>query len=176
MGRSWLRHDRLVALFLVISSGWQVLGRTSVYIEMTETTFVHALPITSIAAALLAIVMFPLTLSVSMRRLALGREKGDVTAFVFGDGNDIILRRRIRAFGNFIEYAPTCVVMLGLTELGGASAVFLWGICTTLVAGRMLHALGMLYADSPAPRGLAMFMTYVTFLGPAFWLLFHYVW
>jgi uncharacterized protein len=142
---------------------------------MTETTFIHVLPITSVAAALLAILMFPLTLSVSMRRLALGREKGDVTAFVFGDGNDMVLRRRIRAFGNFIEYVPTCLVMLGLSELGGASAAFLWGICTTLVAGRALHALGMLYADSPAPRGLAMFMTYVTLLGPALFLLSRHI-
>lgn len=143
---------------------------------MTEATLIHALPVTSIAAALLAILMLPLTLGVSMRRLTLGREKGDVIAFVFGDGNDMTLRRRVRAFGNFIEYVPTCLIMLALTEVGGASATFLWAMCIALVAGRILHALGMLYADSPAPRGLAMLMTYVTFLGPAFWLLSQFFW
>lgn len=138
---------------------------------MTESPLLLALPITSTVAALLALLMFPLTLSVSMRRLALGKAKGDVTAFVFGDGNDDTLRRRIRAFGNFIEYVPMCLVMLALTELGGASQGFLWSMGGLLVVGRILHALGMLYAHSPAPRGLAMFMTYLTFLGPALWLL-----
>ncbi len=141
---------------------------------MTESTLMLALPITSFVAALLALLMFPLTLGVSMRRRALGSAKGDVTAFVFGDGNDDTLRRRIRAFGNFIEYVPTCLVMLALTEVGGASAGFLWSMGGLLVAGRIVHSLGMLYADSPAPRGLAMFMTYVSFLGPAVWLLIRY--
>jgi uncharacterized membrane protein YecN with MAPEG domain len=138
---------------------------------MTESTLMFSLPFTSVTTALLALLMLPLTLSVSMRRLALGREKGDVTAFVFGDGNDLTLKRRTRAFGNLIEYVPTCVVLLFLTEVGGASTTLLWVNSTLLVAGRVLHALGMLYVNSPAPRGLAMLMTYVTLLGPACWLL-----
>lgn len=54
-----------------------------------------SLPITSTIAACLAIIMFPLTLQISMRRKSIGN-------VVFGDGNDDVLRRRIRAFGNFI--------------------------------------------------------------------------
>ncbi len=141
---------------------------------MTETTLMYSLPFTSATTALLAILMVPLAMSISMRRLALGREKGDVTAFVFGDGNDLTLKRRTRAFGNLIEYVPTCVVLLFLAEVGGASVAWLWVNATLLVGGRVLHALGMLYAHSPAPRGIAMLMTYMTLLGPSCWLISHF--
>ena len=110
-----------------------------------------------------------------MQRAALGKEKGDITAFVFGDGNDDVLRRRIRAFGNFIEYVPMCLLMLALIEFASASRTLLWSIGGLLLAGRILHAIGMLYADSPAPRGIAMFMTYATLLVPAGWLLLTFV-
>lgn len=138
---------------------------------MTESTLMYSLPFTSVTTALLAILMFPLTLSISMRRLALGRRNGDVTAFAFGDGNDLTLKCRTRAFGNLIEYVPTCVVLLFLAEVGGASTTLLWADSTLLVVGRVLHAVGMLYVNSPAPRGIAMLMTYMAFLGPAGWLL-----
>ncbi len=130
-----------------------------------------SLPITSTIAAILAIVMLPLTLQVSMRRAALGKAMGKVNGVTFGDGDDEVLRRRIRAFGNFIEYTPMCLVMLALTENVGASPTFVWTIGGLLLFGRGLHALGMLYSDTPVPRGIAMFMTYGAFLVPAVWLL-----
>ena len=123
-----------------------------------------ALPVTSIVAATLAIVMFPLALQISMRRLALG-------GVVFGDADDDALRRRIRAFGNFVEYVPICLVLLVLMEAQGAPSLWLWIAGVLLLAGRFLHALGMLFANSPAPRGVAMMMTYGAFLVPAAWLL-----
>ena len=123
-----------------------------------------ALPITSITAASLAIIMLPLTLQVSLRRVAIG-------SVVFGDGGDDVLRRRIRAFGNFIEYAPMCLILLALLEAQGAGTTWLWTTAALLVAGRVIHGLGMLFAQSPAPRGLAMLMTYGAFLTPAVWLL-----
>lgn len=123
-----------------------------------------ALPITSITAASLAIIMLPLTLQVSLRRLAIG-------SVVFGDGGDDVLRRRIRAFGNFIEYAPICLILLALLEAQGAGTAWLWTTAALLIAGRVIHGLGMLFAQSPAPRGLAMLMTYGAFLTPAVWLL-----
>ena len=132
------------------------------------------LPVASIIATLLAILMFPLTSLVSMRRAAIGEAEGELTAAVFGDHDDETLRRRSRAFGNFIEYVPMCLIMLALLELSGGSALLVWSIGGLLVVGRVLHALGMLYANSPIPRGLAMFMTYATFLLPAGWLLLNF--
>jgi hypothetical protein len=54
-----------------------------------------------------------LTLQVSMLRKSLGN-------VVFGDADNDVLRRRIRAFGNFVEYAPLCLLLLALVELQGA--------------------------------------------------------
>lgn len=123
-----------------------------------------ALPVTSIVAAALAILMFPLTLQISILRLTLG-------SVVFGDGNDDTLRRRVRAFGNFVEYVPICLVLLALMEVQGASTLWLWIAGALLLAGRLIHAAGMLFATSPAARGVAMMMTYGAFLIPAIWLL-----
>lgn len=77
-----------------------------------------ALPFTSITAASLAMIMLPLTLQVSLRRVAIG-------SVVFGDGGDDVLRRRIRAFGNFTEYTPLCLILLALLEAQGAGATWL---------------------------------------------------
>lgn len=131
------------------------------------------LEVTSLAAAILALIMFPLTLQISMRRAALGKAAGDLAAVVFGDGGDETLRRRIRAFGNFVEYVPICLLMLAIVEISDASKTLLWAVATLLVVGRIIHAFGMLYVAHPAPRGLAMFMTYASFLVPAIWLLIH---
>lgn len=90
---------------------------------------------------------------------------------MFGDGGDDVLRRRIRAFGNFSEYAPICLILLALLEAQGAGTTWLWLTATLLVAGRVIHGLGMLFAQTPAPRGVAMMMTYGAFLVPAVWLL-----
>jgi uncharacterized protein len=134
-----------------------------------------SLPITSITAALLAIIMLPLTVQVSAKRLALGKAAGDVNAVLYGDGGDAVLLRRIRAFGTFIEYVPFCLIMLALTEGAGASSVLVWAIGGTLLVSRIVHALAILYTKHPAPRRTAMFMTYASILVPSVWLLFHYL-
>ena len=133
-----------------------------------------SLPITSVVAALLAIAMLPLTIQVSARRLALGKAAGDVNAVLYGDGGDEVLLRRTRAFGTFIEYVPFCLIMLALIENSGASSILVWAIGSTLFVSRIVHALAILYTKHPAPRRTAMFMTYVSILVPAVWLLFNY--
>lgn len=133
------------------------------------------LPITSIVVALLALIMIPLTVQVSLRRIALGKAKNDITAFVFGDAGDEILRRRTRAFGNFIEYVPVCAILLALLEVAHAPPLLVLAMGITLVFSRCLHAYGMLYSSNPAFRGFAMFLTYVMLLGMASSLLIRYV-
>ncbi len=131
-----------------------------------------SLPVTSTIAAVLAIVMFPLTLQVSLRRVAVGLAMGGMTMAVFGDQGDEALRNKIRAFGNFIEYVPICLVLFALMELQGAPPLLLWTVGGAFVAGRLLHALSMsLYPFVPPPRGLSMLTTYAALLVPAGWLL-----
>ncbi len=134
------------------------------------------LPVTSTLAAALALLMFPLTLRVSLRRVVVGKAMGGANKAVFGDQGDDGLRNRVRAFGNFTEYAPMCLVLLALMELQGASSALLWWIGGLFVAGRYIHAFAMsVNPHFPLPRGIAMLTTYAALIVPAGWLLAH-VW
>ncbi|MBV1915645.1 MAG: MAPEG family protein [Pseudomonadales bacterium] len=132
----------------------------------------NSLPVTSMVAALLACLMFVLTVLISIRRVELGKQSGDIAKFVFGHGDDETLRRRVRAFGNFIEYTPVALLLLALIEFQGAGYLLLWWLGAAFVIGRLLHALGMLFCPRfPLPRAIGMFATYATLLIPAGWML-----
>ncbi len=131
------------------------------------------IPITTLAAAVLAVIMFALALLVSLERVAAGKAEGDITKYPYGDGNNTKLKWRIRAFGNFIEYTPFAIIMLGLLEVSGANVVLVKWLAISFVAGRILHALGMLTNPHfPLPRMIGMCATYAALLIPAFHLLF----
>lgn len=132
----------------------------------------EVLDITSKIAAVLAIQMFILTMMVSMRRVALGKSEGDIAKYPYQDGGDETLIRRIRAFGNFIEYTPMCVIMLALIEFNGANQNLLWGLGGFFIIGRILHSIGMLTNPHfPVPRIIGMFATYAVLVVSAAWLL-----
>ena len=116
------------------------------------------LPITSLFAALFAIALVALSFPVSLRRIKVGD--------LVGDSADETLRRRIRAQGNFIEYAPLGLIGLGLVEAHAAPAWLVAAIGGALTAGRLLHAIGMLRASAPL-RGLGMLFTYLALLTAA---------
>lgn len=131
------------------------------------------LPITSMIAALLAVIMFILTIMVSISRINLGKAEGDTAKYPIHDGNNENLKRRIGAFSNFTEYAPMCLIMITLIEINGASSTLIWSLGGAFVAGRVLHAIGMLNNPHfPLPRIIAMFATYAALLVPAVWLVF----
>jgi uncharacterized protein len=58
-----------------------------------------------------------------------------------GDGNDEEMLRRMRAHGNFAEYAPLGVMLLGIAELQGWSILALHLVGAMLLAGRLIHGL-----------------------------------
>ena len=60
-----------------------------------------------------------------------------------GDGGDAILNRKIRVHGNFVEHAPIALLLLGLLELSGLPAAWLWGFGGALLLGRVMHAIGL---------------------------------
>lgn len=130
------------------------------------------LNVTSKIAAVLAVQMLFLTLMVSQRRVALGKQEGDVAKYPYQDGNDETLRRRIRAFGNFAEYVPMGLIMLSLMELAGAKPWALWALGSSFIVGRVLHSFGMLYNPRfPLPRAIGMFATYALLAASAVWLI-----
>ena len=109
------------------------------------------LPVTSMVAAAAAVALIALSVSVSFRRMKAGVRLG------FGD--DAVLMRRIRAQGNFTEYVPLTLILLGLAELRGASTGLLWAIAGLLVVGRCLHFIGI-STGSTAIRAPGMVGTY----------------
>ncbi|WP_417254695.1 MAPEG family protein [Celeribacter sp.] len=60
-----------------------------------------------------------------------------------GDGGDETLNRRIRAHGNFNEYAPITLILIAALESQGASALPVHLAGLTLLVSRALHAYGM---------------------------------
>ncbi|OYU48668.1 MAG: hypothetical protein CFE31_09465 [Rhizobiales bacterium PAR1] len=77
-----------------------------------------------------------------------------------GDGEDKILRRRIRAHGNFSEYAPLLIgLLLALSMVGAREwAIHLVGL--TGLVGRVLHAIGLSQTGGASfPRVGGMILT-----------------
>jgi uncharacterized protein len=62
-----------------------------------------------------------------------------IASVSLGDGDNEMLRRRIRAHANFAEYVPIALILMAGAAMGGMSVwvVHLCGVA--LVAGRLLH-------------------------------------
>ena len=64
-----------------------------------------------------------------------------------GDNGNFELQSAIRAHGNFAEYMPITMILLFLMEYNGAPALTIHLIGTTFLAGRWIHAQGLLRGD-----------------------------
>ncbi len=60
-----------------------------------------------------------------------------------GDGGDKLLQRAIRVHGNFAEYVPFALLLVGIAEFNGLGAFWLHFMGIALLAGRALHAYGV---------------------------------
>ncbi len=82
-----------------------------------------------------------------------------------GHGGDKDLARKVRAHGNFIEYVPVALLMLGLLELSGLGAAWLWGLGGALLLARALHAYGLSRHAGVSPgRFWGVILTWVVLL------------
>jgi len=95
--------------------------------------------ITAFYASLLTFIYLALTVRVIRWRRANLVSMGD-------QGNNSLLKR-MRAHGNFAEYAPIGIILLGLTEANGAPAVPVHILGVMLLVGRGLHGYG--FSTSP---------------------------
>jgi uncharacterized protein len=111
------------------------------------------LPITALFAALLA----PLCIALSAR-VILARRSEKVGV---GDGGSVMLLRRARAHGNFAEYVPYTLVLLGLAENLQSPVWLLHASGALLVFGRIIHATGI--SQTPEPMKLRVAGTVCTF-------------
>lgn len=124
-----------------------------------------SLPVVSILAAVLILMLAMLSMHVSMRRNYLG-------GIFFGDADDDTLRRSIRAQGNFIEYVPTALIVLGLMELAGAARLQLAILAIAFFISRLLHAYGMLYTKTASVGAVSMLVQHAVFIVSGIWLLY----
>ena len=122
-----------------------------------------SLHVTSLIAGLFALMMVPLSFQITIRRFKVRT--------VFGDAGDETLRRRIRAHGNFIEYAPTALLLLGLVEGQGAPSLLVWPLGIAFLVSRAVHAIGMLYTSTPTLRAVGMVVQHTAFLISGAWLI-----
>ena len=83
----------------------------------------------------------------------------------FGDGGHEPLRDAIRAFGNATEYVPIGVGALVLLAFLGVPPWLIHTVGGVFCAGRVLHALGMVYMPGPTlGRVVGMILTWLALL------------
>jgi uncharacterized membrane protein YecN with MAPEG domain len=114
--------------------------------------------VSSFYAAILALLIVWLSLRVIKLRWA--------KKVRFGDGGDPELQVAVRAQGNAIEYAPISLLLLVLLELSGAHVALVHFGGIAVLAGRLLHARGLL-AERFRYRVLGMQVTLFTLIGLA---------
>jgi len=113
------------------------------------------LAVTSLVAAVLTAIFIKLSLAV------IGLRKKNRVGL--GSGGHEDLERGIRAQGNFAEYVPFGIILIGCLEINGAPwwLVAMPGI--VLIIGRLIHAVGI---NTPPPdfskRVLGMKLTFAT--------------
>lgn len=121
-------------------------------------------PVTSLYAALGALLLIVLTAAVIARRRS--------ARIGLGDGGDSMLGRRIRAHANAVETLPVALLLLLLLELGGNPAWLLHAFGAVLLVGRALHAWGLAgNAGVSFGRFYGMLLTLLAMLGMALALL-----
>ncbi|MGX0877108.1 putative membrane protein YecN with MAPEG domain [Roseovarius sp. MBR-154] len=94
-----------------------------------------SLSVTPLDAGLLGLLFVILSL-----RVIAARSTAQVS---LSDGGDTLLIKRIRVQGNCAEYAPMGLILLAMTELQGAPRWVVHLLGLMLLAGRVLHAVGL---------------------------------
>jgi len=113
---------------------------------------VPPLSIIPLYAALLAVLYLSMTYAVIRNRYRL--------ELSLGDGGDLRMNRLIRGHGNFAEYAPLSLLLLGFAEIAGSGAVTIHLGGGLLLCGRLFHAYAMMLTEqSLLARRYGMIMT-----------------
>ncbi len=91
--------------------------------------------ITSIYASLSVLLIVRLSLSV----IKLRRKN----RIIVGDGGNEELQLAIRTHANALEYIPITLLLLLTLELNGAPKILIHILGSTLIIGRIIHAMGL---------------------------------
>lgn len=86
----------------------------------------------------------------------------------FGDGGNPDLLAASRAFGNLVEYATPGMIAMILLAAVGSPPWMVHAVGATLTAGRIVHALGLLFQTGPSMgRVIGMLLTWIALLAAA---------
>ena len=110
------------------------------------------IPITTIFTGLLALMLVGVSIRVTVLR---AKKKID-----FFDGGDPQLGRALRVQGNFIEYVPMALLLLGMIEWMGAKPWIAYALGSALVLSRIIHAWG-LYSGVSIARAVGTTITWL---------------
>lgn len=116
------------------------------------------LTITTLYASILA--LFFLWLSVEVIKL---RRRYQIR---LGDGNNAALKATIAAHANTAQYLPISLILLALLEINQAHWLLLHGFGLALLAGRLIHAQGLINDRLPL-RVKGMQLTFIALAGAA---------
>lgn len=109
--------------------------------------------ITALYAGALALLFLLLSL-----RVIAARRRARVA---LGDGGDAVLARRIRVHGNFAEFVPLGLILVGLCESLAAPGPLVHGLGLALLVGRASHAWGVSQVEEVlAFRSVGMVLTF----------------
>ena len=129
-----------------------------------ETPALALLSVTPIYVGLLGLLWIPFTLRVGLYRVK--------TKINLGDGDDPEMLLRMRGHGNFIESVPLALIMLLVMELVGAGDTLLHILGALLVAGRLLHYVGITELGPFACRPVGQVATLSVYLVSSLWLIY----
>ena len=95
----------------------------------------QGLPITLATASILGLMFVWLSVRVISARVK--------AQAIIGDEGDTTLIYAIRTHGNFVEYTPLFLIILGLLETMQADSTMLMALAGLFVVARLLHVPGM---------------------------------
>jgi uncharacterized membrane protein YecN with MAPEG domain len=79
--------------------------------------------------------------------------------------DDGVLQRKVRAYGNFVEYVPHALLFMIALELMDAPSWLLWLIGSTLTIARIAHGWGLIVTYGPSVgRAVGFFLTLFVYL------------
>jgi uncharacterized membrane protein YecN with MAPEG domain len=126
-----------------------------------------AMSVTLLYAGALGLWFVALTIRVVLGRSGPGNPS-------LGDGGNPEMLRRIRGHGNFAEYVPIVLVMLGFLELSGEPKWVLHCLGLALLLGRLLHGYALSFtANFPFGRTAGILLTLIALLGASGLCLYH---
>jgi uncharacterized membrane protein YecN with MAPEG domain len=118
-----------------------------------------------ITAGLLGLLMLLLGIRIVQLRMK--------TRISLGDGDNPEMLTRMRAHGNAAEWIPIGLILLFLAEQAQGAHWLVVGAAALLVAGRMVHPLGLANRAPNAARTLGMVFTWTAVGGLAILVLVH---